>query len=145
MSHFGHYERVALGWLSSSRRWRGLVVAAAFLLSACDDECAHSSCLPYGTYVDLNPELDTASAQFCLDDDCQTILAGEGGEPDQATNGFQSNVWDDGRTLQLSITVYDSAGNVVGSIAEERTMDSDGCACGVFFYEWRDNELRRLN
>ena len=131
--------------LVGRRYRRPILIAAVLLISACGDDCPKASCLPYGTYVDLNPDLDTASAKICFDDDCHVVLPGKGGEPDQATDGFQSNVWEEGRRLQLTITVFDTAGNVVGSVAEKRTMDSSGCACGVLFYEWRDGTLQRLN
>ena len=143
---------LALSGMGNSRARLGsrspqasIIVAAVLLASACGDDCRETSCLPYGTYVDLNEELGTESAEICYDDDCRTVLAGRGGEPDQATTGFQSNLWEEGRRLQLAITVLDSAGNVVGSLTEERTMDSDGCACGVLSYGWRDGNLRRLN
>ena len=131
--------------LGSSWSRTSIFIAALLLASACGDDCRETSCLPYGTYIDLNEELGTASATICFDDDCRTVLAGQGGEPDQATTGFQSNLWEEGRRLHLAITVFDSAGNVVGSISEERTMDSGACACGVLFYAWRDGDLHRLN
>jgi hypothetical protein len=45
----------------------------------------------------------------------------------------------------LTIVVYNSAGDTLGSISEERRMDSRGCACGVLFYDWKNGALHRLN
>ncbi|MEO6123246.1 MAG: hypothetical protein ABIR32_06015 [Ilumatobacteraceae bacterium] len=118
------------------------------LISGCSDCKADSSCLPRGTYIDANELLGPTSAKICFDDDCKTLVPGEddgGGGDGNVTNGFYRSDWSDGRKLMLTIEVYDSAGDTLGSIAEERTMDSGGWACGVHFYDWKNGALHRLN
>ena len=60
-------------------------------------------------------------------------------------NGFNTDYSQDGRTVELRITVYDSNQRVVDSLTEKRTMDSSGCARGVLFYGWIDGRLHRVN
>lgn len=125
------------------------LAAGVLLISGCSDCKEDSSCLPRGTYIDANELLGATSAKICFDDDCKTLVPGEddgGGSVDgNVTNGFYRSDWTDGRELMLTIEVYNSAGNTLASISEERTMDSGGCACGVLFYDWKDGTLHRLN
>ena len=123
--------------------------AAMLLISGCSYCKKDSSCRPRGTYIDANELLGATSAKICFDDDCKTLLLGGddgGGSVDgNTTNGFYRSDWTDGRELMLTIEVYNSVGDTVGSISEERKMDSGGCACGVLFYDWKNGALHRLN
>ncbi len=122
-------------------------LAAILAFASCSDADCQTSCLPYGTYVELNAELDTATAKICFDDECTTVRPGEGdGTGDgNVTTGFYSNEWQDGRRVHLTIDVFDSTGAILDSVDETRTMDTSGCSCGVFFYGWRDGHLHKIN
>jgi hypothetical protein len=123
--------------------------AGLLVISACSDCKEDSSCLPRGTYVEANELLGATSARICFDDDCKTLVPGEddgsGGVDGNVTNGFYRGDWTDGREFTLTINVYNSAGDTLGSISEKRKMDPGGCACGVLFYDWKDGALHRLN
>lgn len=117
-----------------------LVVAGCSSSNACEPS---PSCWPYGTYVDANDELGAVQARICYDDDCRTIAAHDG--DNDIFDGFNTDVWQDGRQVHLTIDVLDASGTSIASISEDRVMDSGGCACGVLYYGWRDDQLYRMN
>lgn len=127
----------------SKRRWLSVGAIAAFALASCSDCDDDGSCLPYGTYVDLNEALGSASARICLDDDCSTLLPGE--EQGNVQTGFYRDDWEDGRELRLTIEVFDESGAVIDSLTETRTMNSGDCSCGVLFYGWQNDRLHRID
>lgn len=116
---------------------------AAVVLAGCGPDCSDASCYPAGTYIDPNNALGTASAEICIDGDCTTVEAATG--PDDVFSGFNVDTWEEGRSVELRLTVFDASGDVIDSLTETRTMDSSGCACGVLFYGWKNNRLHRTN
>jgi hypothetical protein len=118
-------------------------VLLALVLIGCSSTCQQGDCLPHGTYIELNQELDTTSAQICFDAKCSTVKANEG--TSDIFTGFNSDYWAEGKTVQLHLTVFDSANKVIDTLTESRTMDSSGCACGVLYYTWQDGHLHRKN
>jgi len=122
-------------------------LTAILLLAACSDADCNTSCLPSGTYIDLNTELDTATAKICFDDECTTVRPGQsdGTGDGNVTTGFYSNEWEEGRRVHLTIDVFDSAGATLGAVGETCTMASSGCSCGVFFYRWRAGHLNKID
>ena len=122
---------------------RVLAALTAVVLVGCGSDCSHGSCYPLGTYIDPNDALDATSAEICFDGDCATVEALDGGE--DVFNGFNVNTWEEGRTVELRMTVFDENGDVIDTLTETRTMDSSGCACGVLFYGWRNGRLHRTN
>jgi hypothetical protein len=123
---------------------RAFAALTAFVLVGCSPDCMpESSCFPAGTYIDANEQLGATSAEICFDTDCTTFRALEG--PHDIFTGFNSGYWQEGRTFQLRITVFDAGGQPIDSLAETRTMDSSGCACGVLFYVWKNGHLDRIN
>jgi hypothetical protein len=133
-----------MGFTVANRARMAFRFAVVMLLtSGCSDCKKDSSCLPRGTYIDANGVFGASSAKVCFDDDCQVLKSG-GGEAN-VTSGFYRADWTDGRELMLTIVVYNSAGDTLGSISEERRMDSRGCACGVLFYDWKNGALHRLD
>ena len=126
---------------------RGLMAAGfaavMLLVSGCSNCKGSPSCRPRGTYIDANELLGATSATVCFDDDCQVLKPGDG--EGNTTTGFYRADWTDGRELMLTIVVFNTWGDTLGSISEERRMDSAGCSCGVFFYDWKDGVLNRLN
>ena len=139
-----------MGFTVANRARMAFGLAATMLMiSGCSGCKGDSSCLPRGTYIDANELLGATSAKVCFDDDCKTLVPGGddgGGTVDgNVTNGFYRSDWTNGRKLRLTIEVYNSAGDTLGSISEDRKMDSGGCACGVLFYNWKNGELHLLN
>ncbi|HAN35999.1 MAG TPA: hypothetical protein DCQ52_11305 [Acidimicrobiaceae bacterium] len=122
---------------------RLLAALTAVVLVGCSPDCAKGSCYPPGTYIDPNDALGATSAEICFDGDCATVEAFAG--PDDVFNGFNLDTWEEGRSVDLSVTVFDASGQVIDSLTETRTMDSSGCACGVLFYDWKNGRLHRLN
>lgn len=122
---------------------RVLAALVVVLLAGCSDDCERGSCYPYGTYVDPNPALGATTAEICFDGECTTVEA-DGGR-DDVFNGFNTDTWEDGRTVELAITVFDANGEVIDALTETRTMDSNRCSCGVLFYEWQNGKLHRTN
>lgn len=122
---------------------RRSAVLIAVLLVGCSSDCGKGSCYPPGTYIDPNVALGATSAEICFDGDCTTVEALAG--PDDVFNGFNVDKWEQGRPVELRVTVFDAKGAVIDSLTETRTMDSAGCACGVLFYDWKNGRLHRLN
>lgn len=83
------------------------------------------------------------SAEFCFDGDCTTVKALAG--PDDVFNGFNVDTWEQGRSVELRVTVFDASGTAIDSLTDTQTMDSSGCACGVVFYAWKDGQLHQVN
>ena len=122
---------------------RLLAALAVVVLAGCRVDCETGSCYPHGTYVDRNDALGASTAEICFDGVCTTVATGGG--PDDVFSGFNVDTWEQGRTVELAITVFDENGKVIDALTETRTMDSNRCACGVLFYEWKDGTLRRSN
>jgi hypothetical protein len=122
---------------------RVLAAVTAVVLVGCRSDCEKGSCLPYGTYIDPNDALGATSAEVCFDSECTTVDALAG--PDDVFNGFNVDTWDEGRSVELRVTVFDSNGEVIDMLTETRTMDSTRCACGVLFYDWKNGRLHRRN
>ena len=122
---------------------RLLAAVTAVLLAGCSSDCARGSCLPFGTYIDPNDTLGATSAEICFDGDCTTVEALAGAE--DVFNGFNVGTWEEGRSVELRMTVFDENGGVIDSLTETRTMNSSGCACGVLFYGWKNGRLHRTN
>lgn len=121
-------------------------VLAAFVFVGCgtgSSTCSTRSCYPPGTYIIPNDDLGVTSAEICFDSDCTNVEALAG--PDDFFNGFNVDTWQEGRTVEVRLTVFDGDANVIDSITEQRTMDSSRCACGVLFYDWKASRLHRLN
>ena len=122
---------------------RFLAALAAVVLVGCGSDCPKGSCYPLGTYIDPNGALDATSAEICFDGDCTTVEALAG--PADVFNGFNVDTWEEGRSVELRMTVFDASGKVIDSLTETRTMDSTRCACGVLFYDWKNGRLHRIN
>ena len=122
---------------------RGVALLVALVLVGCSSTCHRGSCFPHGTYVELNQQLGTATAQICFDTNCSTVKANEG--TDDIFTGFNTSYWEEGKKVQLHITVYDAANKVIDELTEPRTMTSSGCACGVLYYSWKNGHLHRTN
>ncbi len=122
---------------------RLLAALTAVVLVGCGSDCAKGSCYPSGTYIDPNDALGAASAEICFDGDCTTVEALAG--PDDVFNGFNVDTWEEGRSVELRMTVFDANGGVIDSLTETRTTAFSGCACGVLFYGWKNGRLHRTN
>ena len=96
-----------------------------------------------GTYIDPNGALDATSAEICFDGGCTTVEALDGAN--DVFNGFNVDRWEEGRSVELRMTVFDANGDVIDSLTETRTMDSTRCACGVLYYDWTNGRLHRVN
>jgi hypothetical protein len=129
--------------LKKSLSLRLLAALVIVALVGCGSDCPEGSCYPAGTYIDPNDALGAASAEICFDSDCTTVEAAAG--PNDVFNGFNVDTWDEGRSVELRVTVFDVNGGVIDSLTETRTMDSSGCACGVLFYGWQNGRLHRTN
>ena len=115
----------------------------ALTLVGCSSTCRTDSCLPHGTYIDPNDALGATSAEICYDSECTTVAAVNGSNDNFLT--FDTQRWDEGRTVQLRLTVFDASHKVIDSITEQRKMDSARCACGVLYYDWKNGHLHRVN
>jgi hypothetical protein len=127
-------------------RATGVRIAAgllAFALVGCSSTCETGSCLPHGTYIDPNAALGATSAEICYDDECTTVTPTNDSSDNFLT--FDTQRWDEGRTMKLRLTVFDANHGIIDSLTERRTMDSSRCACGVLYYVWKNGHLQRLN
>ena len=122
---------------------RLLAALAAVVLVGCGSDCPKGSSYPLGTYIDPNGALDATSAEICFDGDCTTVEALDGAN--DVFNGFNVDTWEEGRSVELRMTVFDASGQVIDLLTETRTMDSTRCACGVLFYDWKNGRLHRIN
>lgn len=122
---------------------RLLAALTVVVLVGCGSDCSKGSCYPPGTYIDPNDALGASSAEICFDGDCTTVKALAGA--DDVFNGFNIDTWQEGRSVELRITVLDANGGVIDSVNETRMMDSSGCACGALFYGWKNGRLHRTN
>jgi len=129
--------------LTKSLSVRLLAALAAVVLVGCGSDCSEGSCYPAGTYIDPNDALGAASAEICFDGDCTTVEAAAG--PDDVFNGFNVDTWEEGRSVELRVTVFDANSGVIDSLTETRTMDSSRCGCGALFYCWKNGRLHRTN
>jgi hypothetical protein len=118
-----------------------LAIALATLPACAGDEVV--DCYPAGTYVDVNADLGTSTARICFDDRCETLTSKN--TPDDPFLSFDTPYWEEGNSFELSIEVFDANGSLIGSMAEQRTMDSNGEACGVLQYGWTEGRLTRIN
>lgn len=125
---------------TGSRIGAGLL---GFALVGCSATCKTGSCFPLGTYIQPNDALGATSAEICYDADCVTVKANNG--PNDNFSTFDTNRWNEGRTIQLRLTVFDANNKVIDSLTEKRTMDSSACACGVMAYDWKNDHLHRVN
>ena len=57
---------------------RGVALLLALVLVGCSSTCHRGSCYPRGTYVELNQQLGTTTAQICFDTNCSVVKATEG-------------------------------------------------------------------
>lgn len=115
----------------------------ALAFGGCSSDCRRVSCYPPGTYIDPNDALGATSAEICFDAGCTTVAALAG--PNDMFNGFNVDTWEEGRTVDLRLTVFDASGRTIDSLTEKRKMDSSACACGVLYYDWKNGRLHRLN
>lgn len=112
-------------------RWLAML---AVVLTGCSQECG-SSCPPYGAAVLAAPAaLGPVEIELCVDGKCQQSGAeGSLAEFDKIA----------GESHEVSITVRDEAGKVLGSLSETRKVGSEGCGCGFAYKVQSDGSVAR--
>ena len=61
------------------------------------------------------------SADICFDGDCTTVKGALAG-PDDVFNGFNIDTWEQGRSVELRVTVFEANGGDIDSLTETRTI-----------------------
>ena len=103
---------------------RMVALAALVVLCSCKVQCG--DCGGFGAGVDAAPaSLGAVSMKICVD----TVCRSSGPEGARVPIDYATSA-----PLTIAVTVTDSAGTVIGSLTEKRTVGSLGkCACGFSY------------
>lgn len=114
--------------------------------TSCSEGCDSApNCFSTGVAVGLPAQRSIAAVKICVDGDCETDDVTSDDSESIFTFADHGLGWKEGTSVVISLTIIDSAGDVVTTLEERRKMFDTECTCATFLYRFDGSALVRAD